>query len=129
MQFIINILYLISNNISMPVYGLELIRANCPLDKRLSIKDLNRIHIKSGNYLNSTECILWKGYITSNKIEYINNLLSDTHLKRACCMRDSSNIDEHVSNPRFFKVVNDLYVDKSKKGCPMDNGLKLFSVK
>lgn len=73
MLFIINnILYIISNNINMPVYGLELIRANCPLDKRLSIKDLNRIHIKSGDYLNSTECILWKGYITSNKTEYIN---------------------------------------------------------
>ena len=51
---------------------LEIIRPNCPLDKRLSVKDLNRIYAKSGNFLNSSECVLWKGYITSNKIEYIN---------------------------------------------------------
>ena len=51
----------------MAIYGIDLIRNNCPLDKRLGIKDLNRIYAKSGDFLNSTNCILWKGYITSNK--------------------------------------------------------------
>ncbi len=56
----------------MAIYGIDLIRNNCPLDKRLGIKDLNRIYAKSGEYLNSVDCVLWKGYITSNKTEYIN---------------------------------------------------------
>jgi len=48
-------------------------RINCPLDKLLSEKDLNRIISRTGGIINNTnECILWNGYITHNKIDYIN---------------------------------------------------------
>ncbi len=73
MQFIIQLIHKKNLYIcSMTIYGLNLIRDNCPINKKLSMKDLSRIYAKSGDYLTSNECILWKGYITSNKIEYIN---------------------------------------------------------
>ncbi len=56
------------------------IRESCPDNKKLSIKDITRIYKKSGNFLNSQECVLWKGYITSNKIEYINFYFNGTKI-------------------------------------------------
>jgi hypothetical protein len=48
-------------------------RINCPVDKLLSEKDLKRIYNRTGGIINNTnECILWNGYITHNKIDYIN---------------------------------------------------------
>ena len=52
---------------------INLQRANCRVDKLLSEKDLKRIFNRTGGIINTTnECILWKGYITHNKIDYIN---------------------------------------------------------
>jgi hypothetical protein len=52
---------------------INLQRANCHIDKLLSEKDLKRIYTRTGGIINTTnECILWKGYITHNKIDYIN---------------------------------------------------------
>ena len=52
---------------------INLQRANCNADKLLSEKDLKRIYNRTGGIINTTnECILWKGYITHNKIDYIN---------------------------------------------------------
>ena len=52
---------------------ISLQRARCPVDKLLSEKDLNRIIARTGGIMNNTnECILWDGYITHNKIDYIN---------------------------------------------------------
>ncbi len=52
---------------------INLQRINCPLDKLLSEKDLRRIINRTGGIFNtSNECILWNGYITHNKIDYIN---------------------------------------------------------
>ncbi len=52
---------------------INLQRINCPLDKLLSEKDLKRIINRTGGIFNtSNECILWNGYITHNKIDYIN---------------------------------------------------------
>jgi hypothetical protein len=52
---------------------INLQRMNCPLDKLLSEKDLRRIINRTGGIINtSNECILWNGYITHNKINYIN---------------------------------------------------------
>ena len=52
---------------------INLQRANCHVDKLLSEKDLKRIHNRTGGIINTTnECILWNGYITFNKIKYIN---------------------------------------------------------
>ena len=52
---------------------INLQRINCPPDKLLSEKDLRRIINRTGGIFNdSTECILWNGYITHNKIYYIN---------------------------------------------------------
>ena len=52
---------------------INLQRANCPLNKRLSEKDIKRILSRVGNITNdNNECILWNGYITHNKIDYIN---------------------------------------------------------
>jgi hypothetical protein len=49
------------------------IRVNCPNNKKLSEKDLKRIYAKTGGITNdNNECILWNGYITHNKIDYIN---------------------------------------------------------
>ena len=48
-------------------------RVNCPHNKLLSEKDLKRIIARTGGIMNNTnECILWDGYITHNKIDYIN---------------------------------------------------------
>jgi hypothetical protein len=52
---------------------INLQRKNCHIDKLLSEKDLRRIFNRTGGITNTTnECILWKGYITHNKIDYIN---------------------------------------------------------
>jgi hypothetical protein len=52
---------------------INLQRLNCPDDKLLSEKDLKRIITRTGGIYNETnECILWNGYITHNKIDYIN---------------------------------------------------------
>ncbi len=52
---------------------INLQRINCPSDKLLSEKDLRRIINRTGGIFNtSNECILWNGYITYNKINYIN---------------------------------------------------------
>jgi len=52
---------------------IDLQRINCPPEKRLSEKDLRRIYARTGGIFNTTgECIIWKGYITHNKIDYIN---------------------------------------------------------
>jgi hypothetical protein len=52
---------------------INLQRPNCQVDKLLSEKDLKRIFNRTGGITNTTnECILWKGYITHNKIDYIN---------------------------------------------------------
>jgi hypothetical protein len=52
---------------------INLQRLNCPDDKLLSEKDLRRIITRTGGIYNDTnECILWNGYITHNKIDYIN---------------------------------------------------------
>ena len=56
---------------------INLQRANCRVDKLLSEKDLKRIFNRTGGIINTTnECILWKGYITHNKIDYIRKKLS-----------------------------------------------------
>jgi hypothetical protein len=45
----------------------------CPDHKKLSEKDIKRIINKTGGLFNDTnECIIWTGYITHNKINYIN---------------------------------------------------------
>jgi hypothetical protein len=52
---------------------IDLQRPNIRSDKLLSEKDLKRIINRTGGIINTTnECILWKGYITHNKIDYIN---------------------------------------------------------
>jgi hypothetical protein len=52
---------------------INLQRLNCPDDKLLTEKDLKRIITRTGGIYNDTnECILWNGYITHNKIDYIN---------------------------------------------------------
>jgi len=52
---------------------INLQRSNIRSDKLLSEKDLKRIINRTGGIINTTnECILWKGYITHNKIDYIN---------------------------------------------------------
>ena len=52
---------------------INLQRANCRVDKLLSEKDLKRIISRTGGIINSNnDCILWDGYITFNKINYIN---------------------------------------------------------
>jgi hypothetical protein len=52
---------------------INLQRSNCRVDKLLSEKDLKRIINRTGGLINTNnECILWKGYITHNKIDYIN---------------------------------------------------------
>ena len=52
---------------------INLQRMNCPSDKLLSEKDLKRIINRTGGINNTNnECILWNGYITHNKIDYIN---------------------------------------------------------
>ncbi len=52
---------------------INLQKINCRIDKLLSEKDLKRILNRTGGIINTTnECILWKGYITHNKIDYIN---------------------------------------------------------
>ena len=52
---------------------INLQRPNCQVDKLLSEKDLKRIFNRTGGIVNTTnECILWQGYITHNKIDYIN---------------------------------------------------------
>lgn len=48
-------------------------RPNIRTDKILTEKDLKRIINRTGGLINTTnECILWQGYITHNKIDYIN---------------------------------------------------------
>ena len=52
---------------------INLQRSNIKSDKLLLEKDLKRIYNRTGGIINDTnECILWKGYITHNKIDYIN---------------------------------------------------------
>ncbi len=52
---------------------INLQRNNIKMDKLLSEKDLRRVFNRTGGITNNTnECILWKGYITHNKIDYIN---------------------------------------------------------
>ncbi len=52
---------------------LDIQRPNIRIDKLLLEKDLKRIINRTGGIINTTnECILWKGYITHNKIDYIN---------------------------------------------------------
>jgi hypothetical protein len=52
---------------------INLQRPNIRSDKLLLEKDLKRIINRTGGIINTTdECILWKGYITHNKIDYIN---------------------------------------------------------
>ena len=52
---------------------INLQRLTCPSDKLLSEKDLKRIINRTGGIINTNnECILWNGYITHNKIDYIN---------------------------------------------------------
>ena len=52
---------------------INLQRPNIRSDKLLAEKDLKRIINRTGGIINTTnECILWKGYITHNKIDYIN---------------------------------------------------------
>ncbi len=52
---------------------INLQRPNIRSDKLLLQKDLKRIINRTGGIINNTnECILWKGYITHNKIDYIN---------------------------------------------------------
>jgi hypothetical protein len=48
-------------------------RVNCPNNKKLSEKDLKRILTRTGGiYNDNNECIIWNGYITHNKIDYVN---------------------------------------------------------
>jgi hypothetical protein len=52
---------------------INLQRNNIRNDKLLSEKDLKRIYNRTGGITNETnECIIWEGYITHNKIDYIN---------------------------------------------------------
>ena len=52
---------------------IKLQRPNIRTDKILLEKDLKRIINRTGGITNTTnDCILWKGYITHNKIDYIN---------------------------------------------------------
>ncbi len=52
---------------------INLQRNNIRNDKILSEKDLKRIFNRTGGIINNNnECIIWKGYITHNKIDYIN---------------------------------------------------------
>jgi hypothetical protein len=52
---------------------INLQRPNVRYDKLLLEKDLKRIINRTGGITNTTnDCILWKGYITHNKIDYIN---------------------------------------------------------
>ena len=52
---------------------INLQRIHCPPEKLLLEKDLKRIINKTGCLINnSNDCILWNGYITHNKIDYIN---------------------------------------------------------
>ncbi len=52
---------------------INLQRPNIRSDKLLLEKDLKRIISRTGGIVNtSNECILWNGYITHNKIDYIN---------------------------------------------------------
>jgi hypothetical protein len=120
----------------MTAYGAELIRTNCPLDKRLSIKDLNRIYAKSGDYLNCKECVLWKGYITSNKTEYINfyfngrkialhrllyinfkgNLRDNDYLEYTCDNKGRCSNINHIkkknkNKPKVMNTTNVVYFD------------------
>lgn len=46
-------------------------RNDCPIDKKLSEKDLKRIYMKTGGIIGDN-CIIWQGYITHNKIDYVN---------------------------------------------------------
>jgi hypothetical protein len=48
-------------------------RDNIPTDKKLKEKDLKRIIKYTGtNIFNTNNCILWKGFVTTNKGKYIN---------------------------------------------------------
>ena len=52
---------------------IKLQRPNIRTDKILLEKDLKRIINRTDGITNTTnDCILWKGYITHNKIDYIN---------------------------------------------------------
>jgi hypothetical protein len=57
----------------------------------------------SNNILNDTTTPNIKAISGLNTIDNINNLLSLTHLKRACCMRETSNDDEQTINVRIAK--------------------------
>jgi hypothetical protein len=46
-------------------------RNDCPIEKKLSEKDLKRIFLKTGGIIGD-DCIIWQGYITHNKIDYVN---------------------------------------------------------
>lgn len=65
-----NFLYIISIMVDKLI---NLQKKNIRNDKFLTEKDLKRIFNRTGGITNDTnECIIWKGYITHNKIDYIN---------------------------------------------------------
>ena len=106
---------------------INLQRVSCPSDKLLSEKDLRRIYARTGGIMNdNNECIIWKGYITHNKIDYINFYFNG----RKCALH-------RILYINFKGKLNDndyleyICPDKSNKGkcCNINHIVKKRNIK